>query len=84
MGQAHYTKNDNYALEKVLNERMVTQHKSKRLALRRGKKRLSCARAFFLNRDKMFLRGDCFCQRMVIEFLSSSILNKLRAVPNLY
>ena len=65
---------------------MVTQHKSKRLALRRGKQRLSCARAFyfFLNRDKMFLRGDCFCQRMVIEFLSSSTLNKLRAVPNLY
>ena len=28
--QAHYTKNDNYALKKVLKEVMVTQHKNKR------------------------------------------------------
>ena len=27
LGQAHYTKNDSYALEEVLKERMVTQHK---------------------------------------------------------
>ena len=26
-GQAYYTKNDSYAFEKVLKERMVTQHK---------------------------------------------------------
>ena len=30
LGQAHYTKNDNYALKKVLKEVMVTQHKNKR------------------------------------------------------
>ena len=47
LGQAHYTKNDNYALEKVLKERMVTQHENKRLALRRGKQGLTCARAFY-------------------------------------
>ena len=37
LGQAHYTKNDNYALNKVLEEVMVTQHKNKIYALRRGK-----------------------------------------------
>ena len=26
LGQAHYTKNDSYALEEVLKERMTTQH----------------------------------------------------------
>ena len=36
-GQAYYTKNDSCAFEKVLKERMETQHKSKRKALRRGK-----------------------------------------------
>src|SRR3954467_7343944 len=30
----------------------------------------------------MFLRGGCLCQRIVTEFLSSSKLHKLRAVPN--
>ena len=29
-GQAHYTKNDKYALKKVLKEVMVTKHKNKR------------------------------------------------------
>jgi hypothetical protein len=42
-------------LKEVLKESMVTQHKSKRQALRRGKQGLSCARAFyFVNRDKSF------------------------------
>ena len=53
LGQAHYTKNDSYALEEVLKKRMVTQHKNKRLALRRGKQGLTRARAFyFKNRGK--------------------------------
>jgi hypothetical protein len=57
---AHYTKNDSYALEEVLKERMVTQHKNKRLALRRGKQGLTRARAFcFKNRGKNVLRGVC-------------------------
>ena len=30
LGQAHYTKNNNYPLKKVLKELMVTQHKNKR------------------------------------------------------
>ena len=29
LGQAYYTKNDEYALKKVLKEVMVTQHKNK-------------------------------------------------------
>ena len=40
LGQAYYTKNDICAFEKVLKEMMVTQHKSKRKALRRGKQGL--------------------------------------------
>jgi len=35
--QAYYTKNDSCAFKKVLKERMETQHKNKRIALRRGK-----------------------------------------------
>ena len=31
LGQACYTKNDKYALKKVLKEMMVTQHKNKKI-----------------------------------------------------
>ena len=40
LGQAYYTKNNSGAFEKVLKEMVVTQHKSKRKALRRGKQGL--------------------------------------------
>ena len=29
LGQTHYTKNDKYALKKVIKEAMVTQHENK-------------------------------------------------------
>ena len=51
---AHHTKNDNYALlVGAKRQKMKTQHKSKRKALRRGQQDHSCARAFYFenNRD---------------------------------
>ena len=83
LGQAYYTKNDSYALKKVLKERMVTQHKSKRLTLRRGKQGLTCARAFhfFKDRSKIILRGVCCCQRMIVGTLTTSPTRLSRAAP---
>ena len=52
LGQTHYTKNGSYGLEKVLKEEMVTHPKCKRLALRRGKQGLTCARDFLFLKQK--------------------------------
>jgi hypothetical protein len=32
---------------------------------------------------KIILGGGCYCQRMAMGFLLSSIVNKLRAVPSI-
>jgi hypothetical protein len=84
--QAYYTKNDSCALKIVLKEIMETQHKSKRLTLRRGKQGLTCARAFhfYKDRSKIILRGVCCCQRMVMGTLTTSPTGLSRAAPMNY
>ena len=62
---------------------MVTQHKSKRLTLRRGKQGLTCARAFHFSKDKskIVLRGVCCCQRMIVGTLTTLSTRLSRAAP---
>ena len=61
LGQAHYTKNDRYALKKVLKEVMVTQHKNKKIGPSQREAGIKHVLELFILKieAKIILRGDC-------------------------
>jgi hypothetical protein len=61
---------------------MKTQHKTKKKGHSQREAGIYHVLELFICKTeiKFVLGGDCSCQRMAIEFLLSSILNKLRAV----
>jgi hypothetical protein len=63
---------------------MKTQHKSKKeRPFAEGSRDYHVLEVFICKIEiKIVLGGGCSCQRMAIEFLLSSILNKLRAVSS--
>jgi hypothetical protein len=62
----------------------LTQHKSKKIGPSQREAGINHVLELFICKTEIeiVLRGGCSCQRMTTEFLLSSILNKLRAVPN--
>jgi hypothetical protein len=63
---------------------MKTQHKGKKKGPSQREAGIYHVLELFIYKIeiKIVLGGDCSCQRMAMEFLLSSILNKLGAVPS--